>query len=199
MMTDPSSDREVPGRINLSISIEKANVYSLIFALPLAALLVVLYVLRWEVGGAIAGFNSLFGAFLTFLIVFLAGVVLHELIHGLTWVFFGRKPLRAIQFGFQLKTLTPYAHCTEPMGVNAYRIGTAMPGILLGLLPALLGIMNGNGWLLAFGVLFTMAAGGDFLILWLLKDVDRRKLVEDHPTRAGCYILDPLPPTLEYK
>jgi hypothetical protein len=199
MMTDPSSDREVPGRTDLSISMEKANVYSLIFALPLAALLVAFYVMRWEAGGAIAGFNSLFRAFLTFLIVFLAGVVLHELIHGLTWMVFGRKPLRAIQFGFQLKTLTPYAHCTEPMCVNAYRIGTVMPGILLGLLPALLGIMNGNGWLLAFGVLFTVAAGGDFLILWLLKDVDRRKLVEDHPTRAGCYILDPLPPTLEYK
>ena len=199
MMTDPSLDREVPGRTDLSISMEKANLYSLVFALPLAALLVALYVLRWEVGGAISGFNSLFGAFLTFLIVFFAGIVLHELIHGLTWMLFGRKPLRAIRFGFQLKTLTPYAHCTEPMGVNAYRIGTVMPGILLGLFPTLLGIMNGNGWLLAFGALFTMAAGGDFLILWLLKDVDRRKLVEDHPTRAGCYILDPPPPTLESK
>jgi hypothetical protein len=189
-MTNAGSHVEVPQKIDLSISMDKANVYSLVIALPGAALLIGVYILRWKPDDLIAGFNSLFSNLIIFLVVFFLGILLHELIHGLTWMLFGQKPFRAIKFGFQLKTFTPYAHCIEPMKVNAYRIGAAMPGILLGLLPALIGIITGNGWLMAFGVLFTAAAGGDFLILWLIRNVDGDKLVEDHPTRVGCYILE---------
>lgn len=169
---------------------DKANVYSLVFALPIAGLMLVAYLLRWGSEGIITGFNALFSNFLIFLVIFFVGILLHELIHGLSWMLFGRKSFRSIKFGFQLKTLTPYAHCTEPMKVNPYRIGAAMPGILLGLIPALAGVLGGSGWLLAFGVLFITAAGGDFLILWLIRDVASDQLVEDHPTRAGCYVID---------
>ena len=186
-----STDMNVEGsqRTDLSLSMEKANVYSLAFAIPLAALLVILYILRWDVEMFSTGFSSLFANFLIFAVVFFPGVILHELIHALAWMIFGQKSASVIKFGFQLKTFSPYAHCMEPMRVNAYRIGAAMPGILLGIIPALIGILNGNGWLLGFGALFTAAAGGDFLILWLTRNVDSDKLVEDHPSRVGCYIL----------
>ena len=184
---------ETTTKTDLSISMEKANVYSLAIALPVALLQIGGYRLRWGSTAFTEGFNSLFGNFLVFLVIFFLGVILHELIHGFTWMLFARKPFSAIKFGFQVKTFTPYAHCKEPMKINPYRIGAAMPGILLGLLPALIGILNGHGWLLAFGVLFTTAAGGDFLVLWLLRNVKSDRLVEDHPTRAGCYIIDSLP------
>lgn len=177
-------------KTDLSISMDKANLYSLALALPAALVLAVAYALRWGGSAFWAGFNSLFSNFFVFILVFFLGVIVHELIHGFAWMLFGRKPFGAIKFGFQLKTLTPYAHCTVPLPVNPYRWGAAMPGILLGILPALIAIVNGNGSLLAFGLLFTVAAGGDMLILWLIRHVDRNKLVEDHPTNAGCYILD---------
>jgi hypothetical protein len=41
---------------------------------------------------------------------------------------------------------------------------------------------------MAFGLLFTFAAGGDALVLWLLRGVAPHRLVEDHPTRAGCFV-----------
>ncbi|HET6528317.1 MAG TPA: hypothetical protein VFG39_06165, partial [Balneolaceae bacterium] len=46
-----------------------------------------------------------------------------------------------------------------------------------------------NGWLLGFGLLFTLAAGGDILILWLLRKVDDGLLVQDHPDLVGCVVL----------
>jgi hypothetical protein len=35
---------------------------------------------------------------------------------------------------------------------------------------------------------FTMAAGGDFLIINLIRKEKSSALVQDHPTEAGCYI-----------
>lgn len=172
------------------MTMDKATVQSLFFAVPIAMVLAGIYIYRWGGAQFKTGFDALFANFIVFLAVFILGIVLHELIHGFSWMLFGRKPLSAIKFGFQARTFTPYAHCTVPLRVNPYRIGAAMPGILLGLLPALIGIFNGNGWLLAFGLLFTTAAGGDMLILWLIRNVGSDKLVEDHPTQAGCYVLD---------
>ena len=96
-----------------------------------------------------------------------------------------------MRLGFQWKVLTPYAHCTVPMPARPYRIGAAVPGIALGIVPIAAATALGNGPLLAFGLFFLLAAGGDALILWLLRDVPGDRLVEDHPTRAGCYVLTP--------
>ncbi len=123
--------------------------------------------------------------------MFAVGIVLHELIHGLAWMYFGEKPRSAITYGFKLKTLTPYAHCDEPMDVHAYRLGAAMPGLLLGLVPWLAGVATGNGSVLIFGFIFTLAALGDAMILWLIRGVAPGSLVLDHPTEAGCYVIDP--------
>src|SRR5512133_2566260 len=125
-MTD--SNMEVPERTDVSISMDKANVYSLFIAVPIAIFLAGIYILRWGGKNLAAGFDSLLGDILVFLVILFLGILLHELIHGLTWMLFGRKPLSAIKFGFQLNTFTPYAHCTEPMLVNPYRLGAAMPG-----------------------------------------------------------------------
>lgn len=34
------------------------------------------------------------------------------------------------------------------------------------------------------------SAGGDWLILWLIRNVKAGSLVEDHPSKAGCYVLE---------
>ena len=65
-----------------------------------------------------------------------------------------------------------------------------MPGLVVGLLPSLVGIATGNGWIMLFGLFFTFAAGGDLLVLWLIRKVDAKVLVEDHPTNAGCYVYE---------
>jgi len=43
---------------------------------------------------------------------------------------------------------------------------------------------------MAFGFLYTVAASGDFLILWLIRNIKPNTHVEDHPTNAGCYVIE---------
>lgn len=178
--TEPATRRE-----DRSFSMVRANVYVLLVTIPLAAALFVPFWLIW------GHFNGADWSLLAAAGIFLGGVVVHELLHGIAWMIAGRKPLETVKFGFQLKTLTPYAHCTEPLDVTAYRIGAIVPGIVLGIIPAIAALVIGHAGWLVFGFLFTLAAGGDALILWVLRDVPREALVEDHPEKAGCYVIFP--------
>lgn len=124
-------------------------------------------------------------------VVLAAGVVAHELLHGFSFVLLGRQPLSNVKLlGFQKETLTPYSQCLIPVRATVYRWAVAMPGLVLGVIPSLVGIATGNGWALLFGLFFVLAAAGDALILWLLRRVGGDKLVEDHPQRAGCYVIE---------
>ena len=180
---------ETERKTDLSVSLTAANVWSMLIALPLIIILAGLYLLRWGAVLQVEKFAVGPGVLLLFLAVFITGVVLHELLHAASWMVFGRQPRSAIQFGIDKKTLSPYAHCKQPLAANNYRLGTFMPGLLLGILPALAAVVTSSGWLLGFGLLFTLLAGGDFLILWLIRKVPGGRMVEDHPTRAGCYVI----------
>jgi len=174
---------------DLSVSAVRANAYSLIFSVPFAAVFAAVFIGIWGLMQFLDGF-SLFLRLMYFIPALIAGIIVHEVIHGITWAYCGRKPLKTVTFGCQLKSLTLYAHCREPMGIGAYRTGALMPGLITGIVPSAIGIATGNGWIMAYGILFTVAAGGDMLVLWLIRGVEPGKLVKDHPARAGCYVIE---------
>jgi hypothetical protein len=176
---------------DLSVSMARANVYSLFFAVPAAIILIGAYLLLWGKQGLADARLIIYKQFSLTLLVLIIGILLHELLHGLTWTWLGKKPFKSIRYGINWKVLSPYAHCREPLSIQAYRWGALMPGLLLGIIPALLGIVSGNGALMAFGLLFTVAAGGDAMILWSLRKEDRNTMVLDHPSKAGCCIVEP--------
>jgi hypothetical protein len=173
-------------RQDLSVPIGWAYLYMLLLAVPLTAALALAFVGVWGWDR----FSDGLGRFLewpSLVASLVIGVPLHEVLHGLAWAFFGQRPLKDVRFGVQWKLLTPYAHLQVPIRARAYRLGAAMPALLLGLLPYLVGLVVGDGWFTALGLLYLFAAGGDLLVLWLLRKVDGQALVEDHPSRAGCY------------
>lgn len=174
---------------DLSISMAMANLYSLFFALPAAIILVGAYLFLWGRQDLVDTRLMIFKHFSLSMLVLIIGILLHELLHGLTWTWLGKKPFNAIRYGINFKVLSPYAHCREPLNIRAYRWGALMPGLLLGIIPAALGIFSGNGALMSFGLLFTVAAGGDAIVLWSLRKEDRGALVLDHPSNAGCSIV----------
>jgi hypothetical protein len=176
-------------RKDLSISVWKAYVHMLALAAPLIAGLTLLYVAVWDYAGLREGFAR-FANLAFFIPAIVLGAITHELIHGLSWATFGGRSVRSIKFGFQLKTLTPYAHSKVPLTARVYRIGALMPALVLGALPYLVGLGVGSGLLAVFGLVFIFAAGGDLLVLWLLRMVRGEALVEDHPSRVGCYVLE---------
>jgi hypothetical protein len=170
---------------DISISMENANIYGIIFALPIVIIQLTSYTLVYGVRAFKPGMNVL----LLVVIVFI-GIAAHEIIHGIAWSIFGNKPISAIKFGFLWKTLSPYAHCKETMDVAAYRWGTFMPGLLLGFLPFFIAIFTGDSSFMWFGLFHSCAACGDWLVLWIIRTVKPGSLVEDHPTNAGIYVLE---------
>jgi putative zincin peptidase len=172
-------------RRDLSISMARANVVVLFMSIPVAILQFGIFIMVHGPEKLQTTWN-----FVLLVVVVLLGVVAHELIHGITWAIFGKKPFSAIQFGFQWKTFAPYAHLKEPVEVNAYRIGAFMPGFILGILTYILSVLLGDGNLFWFSLVHTSAAGGDWLILWLIRNVKAGMQVEDHPTNAGCYVIE---------
>jgi hypothetical protein len=178
----------LPEGKDLSISLARANVYTLAISLPLVGLMLAAYLILSPSRGMASGGIALTGGLL-FVVLMIAGILIHEGIHALAWSAFGRLPLQRIRFGFQASTLTPYAHALDPMPARAYRLGALMPALLLGVLPFAVGTAIGSASLALYGTIFVFAAGGDLLILWLIRKVDSRALVLDHPSRAGCTVL----------
>jgi hypothetical protein len=170
---------------DLSISMARANIVVMFISIPVVILQFAVFILLHGMKKLEPTWDSLI-----LFIVVLLGVIIHELIHGISWMIFGRKPFSAIKFGFQWKTFTPYAHLKEPVEVNAYRLGGFLPGFILGILTYSLSLIIGDANLFWFSLFHTSAAGGDWLILWLIRNVTAGMQVEDHPTNAGCYVLE---------
>ena len=179
----------------LTIDMAKAQLLSLIYFIPAAILLGLPYYFLWAVDYNLQTIIDMVPARLSVAVsmfticgVLIVGVVLHELIHGLTWAMFAKGGFKSIRFGVVWKFLTPYCHCKEPLLVKHYMIGALMPALLLGLLPSIIALFTGNLFYFVFGLFFTLAAGGDFMIINLLRRVDYNALVQDHPSKIGCYI-----------
>ncbi len=182
----------------LTVDIVKANIYGIFSIIPIAIVYGAPFYFAWNEKFTTDNFKnsldnvSLFGngitASLTVIGILIAGIVVHELIHGLVWSLFAKNGLKSIKFGVLIKLLTPYCHCKEPLKVKHYILGAIMPAIVLGFLPAVFAIILGNIPLLLFAVFFTMAAIGDAMIINLIRKENKNSLVLDHPTEAGCYI-----------
>jgi Putative zincin peptidase len=176
-------------KINRTISMGRANLLSVGLIIPVFVLPSILFMWIWGLKQLINGLETLYDRPLILILGFALLVVLHELIHGLTWQWTSGSTWQDVKYGFKWKTLTPYAHLKKPIDIRPYRWGAAMPGILTGLLPLLIGLVIGSGAWLIVGMMMTAAAGGDMMILWLLRKDNSPVLVEDHPSEAGCYIL----------
>jgi hypothetical protein len=181
---ESSTDEAIEER---TASVAEANVAAIVGVLPPLAVLVAAYGFVWGWGALGDGFDALSDPLWRFLVLIVGGVVAHEALHGIAWRLAGAEA-GSVRFGFQVKTLTPYAHSNAPMTATAYRIGAVTPGLVLGVIPAVAGLVLGVGAVFWYGVIFTLVAGGDALILWLLRGVPGDRRVADHPSKPGCLI-----------
>lgn len=177
----------------LTIDLVKANLFSLVILIPTILLFGLPYYLTWHNEMDIANLKGFFekngiGNVFYVSFVVILGIVIHELIHGLTWSLFAKNGFKSMKFGVLWKMLTPYCHCKEPLKVKHYIWGAIAPAIILGFIPAIISIFIGNMGLLIFGMFFTFAATGDFMIINLLKTENGDDFVQDHPSEAGCFI-----------
>lgn len=124
------------------------------------------------------------GAFLLTLI----GIVLHELLHGIGFILFGKVKSSQVKYGFSWRDGAAYAHCMEPIKVSAYRMSLLLPVIVTGLLPLFVSYIIGNGVLLTVSVILTAGGIGDWLIFRSLRKYEASQFVKDHPKKVGYFI-----------
>ena len=174
----------------VTISIGWANIFGLLLLIPTGIIFGLPYHLIWtlDVQFDLPFWMELLDISWIFILYVLAGVVAHELIHGIFFARYAKNGFQSVTFGVMWKMIAPYCHCKEPLTVRQYVIGAMMPTIILGFLPAILAIIIGNAGLLAFGIFFTIAGCGDILMIYALRKEKEDTLVEDHPSEAGFYV-----------
>ena len=176
-------------RVELTIGIVRANVIVLAAMIPVFAAGIVLFVLCNQ--PLSITFQPL--GFIWFLLLYFALIVVHELVHGITWGIFAAHHFKDIEFGVMWQLLTPYCTCTVPLTKRQYILGGLMPLIVLGIIPTAIAIAAGSFFWLIIGLVMILSAGGDILLVWKLiryKTDKQDVLIYDHPTKAGSIVFE---------
>ena len=180
---------DVKGR-KVAIDIVKANVFSVVIMLVSAIVFLVPFLWIWKDKKPIIELLGGVGEWVLTFVLVIVGIVVHELIHGLTWACYAKSGWKSISFGVIWKLMTPYCHCDEPMRIPGYMVGAMMPCFTLGVIPAVAALFIGSLPMLAWGIFFIAAAAGDIWMTWLLTKENPKSMVLDHPSEAGFYIID---------
>ena len=171
-----------------TVSLFWAHVLSVGIILPLFFLTIGLHMLLWGFpfmeGGIGWGWTAL---------LLILSIAVHELLHAVGFVYAGGASWSDVRFGVMWKALAPYAHCTQAMQAGPYRVAVALPALLLGVMPTLVGIATGIGALTFYGYIMLIAACGDAAILWAIRSVPEAALVKDHSSKVGCMVASESP------
>lgn len=181
----PKINIDDKGRKVYTLSLDRIQGIALFFIIPILLLFGLPFYLLW-------GENVLtalrFRSFIFLIVFILAGIVIHELLHGFVWALFSKRGFRSIRFGVKWIYLTPYCHCSEPLRVWQYTAGALAPVIFMGLIPAIWALISGNTLLMFFGIFYTWTAAGDILAIWIVRKFHRNQLIYDHPEELGFIV-----------
>ena len=165
-----------------TISMLKANLLAIALFVVVGVLLGIPYHYLYE-AEELASWSTIFPWFLLLLLV---GIVVHELVHGITWLLLTHNGFSHLSFGFLSGGV--YCHIDVPMPKRQYVIGALMPLLLLGIVPTIVAFCIGNLLWLLLGIVFIVSAAGDMMIVWTIRKEPANALVYDHPSEAGCYV-----------
>ena len=124
------------------------------------------------------------------LLAVLLGVVFHELLHAFAYLVLTKGDYNNISFGLIWNSLSPYCHYSAAILVWKYRVSVLLPGMVIGLIPLVIACFIGSFPLYVFGILFTLGAAGDFTILWKIRKLKSKALIQDHPDKVGCIVIE---------
>lgn len=174
------------------IIISRRRIYLLAFAVipPTITISVVLHYWIWKTPatGNVGTFN--------FLVIFVLSLIVHELLHGFGFWYFGKASWKDIRFGIDWKGFVPYADCKACMSARAYRMTGALPGLVLGVVPTLFGLATGIGWFTWYGAIMLGASAGDFAILWTIRALSGSDVVQRDPEKFSSLFVSPANPTI---
>lgn len=183
-------------RVDLTVSLIKANTVGVLLTLPLMAAVAAAYLIynHGFYSTNAASWPDYLNTFIFFFSTILM-IVVHEGIHGLSWSIGTPHHLKDIEFGFVVKMLTPYCTCKVPVPVPLYVFGSLMPMTLLGIIPGIVSIFLGSTLLLGISAIQILAGAGDLLIsCMVIKHMVKTRCKDvvliDHPYDCGSVIFE---------
>lgn len=167
---------------DLTVDVVTASKMALVVMLPFVVIAVAVYFIALGK----EGLNFQFVDLLWLLLGTVGCVVLHELLHGVTWAMFAGG-FRPISFGVIWSALTPYCTCDKPLKKWQYIVGALVPTVVLGVGLTVLSVMMAQMWITLLNVTMIIGGGGDFyMVLKMLKNnFDGEVLYYDHPYECG--------------
>jgi len=193
--------KEIPKetqRVDFILPMAKVNGIAVVLALLISLLFALAFIFR--IGGGLdeealkivlekMKISNTKYKILGFITVFIVGISFHELLHGITFALVNEKGFKSIKFGITTGSFTPYCHCTEPLKRNYYILVAAIPGIIMGIFPLIVGFIIINPFVCFVGYLFILAALGDVIIVYYnLKYVKKDEIIVDNPSKIGFSI-----------
>ncbi len=177
----------------MTVSVVKANILAIVVMLPFMLLFAWLYYLVNRTVEFSFNVDTIPIVYFALLALMMVLVVLHELIHGLTWSIFAKSHLKSIDFGVIWKMLTPYCTCSEPLKKWQYLVGSAMPTLLLGFGLAVVSTAWNSIFLFCLSEVMIISGGGDFLIILkmlMYHPKGKKAVYYDHPTECGFIVFE---------
>jgi hypothetical protein len=178
-----------PSKTQFTLNQTDTNKGVSLFILPAVLLLSIPFLLIWNNNILLNIKHILITKIYITLPILITGIIIHELLHGLTWALFAKGGIKSIKFGFSKNNYAPYCHCTVPIRLKYYIFGGLLPAVVLGFLPIILSWFTGNLAIFLFGVVFCIAAGSDILICCKLRNLNMDAFVQDFPDKPGCYLI----------
>lgn len=104
-------------------------------------------------------------------------IALHELLHLAGYVWLGGAPRGAVHVEWRGAVIV--ARCDVPIPARSYRAAVALPGLLLGAVPTVAGLVSGVAWVTVYGAVMLGASMGDVGVLWALRSFGAEEAVLD--------------------
>lgn len=137
--------------------------------------------------------HSLSPNFFVYALVMIVGYILtipvHEGLHALAAIVFGKISPKNIKFGMVKEQMMFYCHCDGYMEAYRYRAMLLTPFFLTGLFPLIAVTIWGHPLLI---VLFSMSisgCAGDIVMYFETFKYNRNQLIEDHPSVPAYYLV----------
>jgi hypothetical protein len=144
-----------------------------------------LFEMRWQ-RSALVDLHRQPGGWAGLIVVVALSAVVHEMLHAGAWMLLGRLPPQAIALRLTWQGMGFAARVVSPIPMRAYRLGLTTPFLLMGVLPALVGTVTGNGLFLAWALFFTLECFSDLGSLFATRHLPAATLVLSHQSKLGC-------------
>ncbi len=123
-----------------------------------------------------------------FLVSLVLLIAVHEALHAIAALQWGKVPFSSIRFGANWKWLVFYCHVDKALAMRVQRIVILFPLIVTTPAAGLLFSLDPTIWSLLLFSATVCVCSGDIMIFLKLRRFGTDTMVQDHPSEPGCLI-----------